>query len=192
MMGMNQVDRATLLPACAASWNLSNGKRFGSKYLPARRIPRRTYQSSDGYFVVEPPLGWLQRRHDTSNEVTFAKGKISVSIATVNRDPGDSVEKFIEFKKSMMRHLCPAGKIWEEGRTMVAGAPGAFFTFYCPNSHTCIHVAASLNCGRFFVFKIGAPNEESPAAEAEIARIAQSFKPGEASMEECEPLQRAS
>jgi len=192
MMGMNQVDRSILLPACTAAWNLSNGKRFGSKYLPARRVPRRVYQSSDGYFAVEPPLGWQRRRHDNSNEVTFSKGKISVSLATMESKPGDTVEAFIEFKKYLVRHLCPAGKMWEEGRTMVAGALGAFFTFYCPSSRTCIHVAASLNCGKFFVFKIGAPNEESPAAEAEIGRLAQSFKPGEASLEEFEPLQRAS
>lgn len=192
MMGVSQVELAILLPACAAKWTLSRGNRFAGKSAPAQKSPRRVYYSSDGYFAVEPPLGWQQRRHDNSNEVTFAKGKVSVSLAAVECESGDTVEEFIAFKKSLMRHLCPAGEMREEGATLVAGIPGVFFTFYCPSSRTCLHVAASLNCGKFFVLKIAAPNEESPALEADIARIAQSFLPGEALQEESEPLERAS
>ncbi|MGD0831621.1 MAG: hypothetical protein ABR907_11790 [Terracidiphilus sp.] len=190
---MSHFDLAVVLPSCAAAWNLTGGRRFGNKYLPPRRIPGRVYQGPDGFFAVEPPLGWQQRRHDNSNEVAFVKGKISVSVATVDSEPGDTIEDFLEFKKSLVHHLCPAGEIWEEGKTKVAGAPGSYFTFLCPGSRnrTFIHISASLICGKFFIFKIAAPSSESPALEAEIARIKESFKPGEELLEECQPLLRA-
>ena len=176
-MGMNQIDLAILLPACAAAWNLVGGETP----FAARRSSGRVYLSPDGFFAVEAPVGWEHHQQEGSNEVTFLHGKVVVSVSTAENEAGDTIEQFLEFSKSIVRHIWPASEVWHQGKTTVAGASGAYFTMFCPGqrARTIVRIAAALNHERFYLFKIAAPSEELPAVQAAIDRMAQSLRAGD-------------
>ena len=173
-MGMSQVDLAILLPAFAAAWNLVGGEKLFSSQL----TPDRLYSSPDGFFMVEAPGDWEQSQQQESNELTFTKGEVSVSVATAETEAGDPVEQFLEFNKSLLRHMCPTAVLWGEGEATVAGAPGAYFTMLCPGPRvrTMVRVAATGIRKRLLIFKTAAPTAELYAVQGVIDRMEQSLR----------------
>ena len=172
-MGMSQIDLAILLPAFAAAWNLVGGQTM----LATQKDSGRVYLSPDGLFAVEAPFGWELHKQEGSNEVTFLNGEVSVSVAATETEAGDTVDQFLEVNKSLVRHICPAAEVWAEGKAMVAGAYGAYFTMFCPGprTRTIVRVSAALSHKRLFIFKIAAPSAELYAVQAIIDRMAHSF-----------------
>ena len=72
-------------------------------------------------------------RHEASNELGLLCGQVSVSVATAKTEAGDSVEQFLEFNKSLLRHMCPTAVLWGEGLVTVAPEPlEPIFTMVCP------------------------------------------------------------
>jgi len=188
-MGISQVDLAILLPAFAAAWSLVGGQTA----FATQESSGRAHRSPDGFFSVEAPAGWELCTQEDSNEVTFLNGKVSVSVAAAETEAGDTVDQILEFNKSLVRHLCPAGEVWSEGKATVAGAPGAYFTMYCPaqRERTIVRVAAALIRRKMYIFKIAAPNAELHAVQATIDRMAQSFKACDGLPQGSEPRRRA-
>ena len=180
-MGMSQVDLAILLPSFAAAWNLASGQTM----FAAQKDSGCVYLSPDGLFAVEAPAGWEVRKQEGSNEVTFLNGEVSVSVAADDTEAGDKVDQFLEVNKSLVRHMRPDAEVWAEGKAMVAGASGAYFTMYCPGprARTIVRVAAALSHKRLFIFKIAAPSAELFAVQATIDNIEHSFR-------ECDGLPR--
>ena len=172
-MSMSQVDLAILLPAFAAAWNLAGGQTM----FASQKDSGRVYLSPDGFFAIEAPVGWELCKQEGSNEVTFLNGEVSVSVAAVETEAGDTVDQFLEVNKSLVRHMCPAAEVWAEGKATVAGAAGAYFTMFCPGrrTRTIVRVSAALSHRRLFIFKIAAPSAELYAVQATIDRMAHSF-----------------
>lgn len=106
-MGIAQIDLAILLPAFAAAWNLAGGQAFTA---PLKRLSR-THRTPDGYFTVEAPSEWALGKEEEANELTFVNGDISVNIAAVEAEDGDTIDQILEINKSLLRHLCPAGDL---------------------------------------------------------------------------------
>jgi len=176
-MGISQIDIAILLPAFAAAWNLAGGQRP----FAAQKVTGRTYRSMDGFYSIEAPSDWEFHQQEGSNEVTFHKGKVSVSVTTAETAAGDTAERFLEFNMSLLSQICLAAEVWAEGNTTVAGVPGAYFTMFCPGprERTIVRVAAALLHGKFYIFKIAAPCAEWHETQSIIDRMAQSFKAGD-------------
>jgi hypothetical protein len=189
LMGISQVDLAILLPAFAAAWSLAGG----ATTFAAHQESGRSYRSPDGNFSIEVPPGWDHCTQESSNEVTFVCGKISVSVATEETEAGDTVDQLLELNKSFLRSICPVAEAWAEGRTTVAGASGAYFTMYCPapRERTIVRIAASLIRKKFYIFKVAAPSAELFAVQATIDRMAQSFRACDGPTQSPEPCKRA-
>lgn len=174
LMGMSQVDLAILLPAFAAAWNLVGGERlFASQQTPDRR-----YTSLDGFFAVEAPDNWELDQQKASNELIFTCGQVTVSVSTAQTEAGDSVEQFLEFNKSLLRHMCPTADLWAEGTTTVADAPGGYFTMLCPGPRvrTIVSVAAARIQNKLLIFKTAAPTAELYAVQEVVDRMEQSLR----------------
>jgi hypothetical protein len=183
------IETTVMLLYGAATWNLA-GAQAPAATQPAHWL---TYQSRDLFFVVERPSGWEYRTTEDSNEVIFQNGNISVSVAAANNDDDNSVEQFLEVNKSLLRQQCPAAEMREEGKTTVAGIPGAYFTMFClgPRLPTIVRISAALNYGKFFIFNVTAPGAELPTVQADIDHMAQSFKAGDGLPEGREPRKQA-
>ena len=173
-MGISQVDLAILLPAFAAAWNLAGGESIFARQQTSDRL----YSSPDGFFTVEAPADWEQGCQQDSNELTFASGGVSVSVATAETEAGDPVEQFLEFNKSMLRHMCPAAEVWAEGKVTVAGAAGAYFSMVCPGprARTIVRVAVAKAGVRLLIFKTAAPTADLYAFQGVIDRMEQSLR----------------
>ena len=173
-MGMSQVDLAILLPAFAAAWNLVGGERL----FVGQQTSDRLYTSPDGFFAIEAPSDWEQSRQHASNELTFTSGQVSVSVSTAETEAGDSVEQFLEFNKSLLRHMCPTADMWGEGPATVAGVPGAYFTMLCPGprARTIVSIAATRIQDRLLIFKTAAPTAELYAVQDVIDCMGQSLR----------------
>jgi hypothetical protein len=176
LMGMSQFDLAILLPACAAAWNLVCGKTPFAVDEASGHI----YQSPDGSFAVEAPIGWKHRRQAGSNEVIFLNGNVSVSVATAETNADDTIDQFLEFNKTLLRYMCPAAEVRTEGQIAIAGAPGAYFTMECPGprKRTIVQIAVALIRKKLYIFKAAAPSEELYVVQAAIDRMAQSLRAG--------------
>jgi len=173
-MGILQVDLAILLPAFAAAWNL-----VGSESIFAGpQTYDRLFPSPDGFFAVEAPGDWEYGMQEASNELTFANGEVSVSVATAQTESADTVEQFLEFNKSLLRHMCPTAELWTEGKATVAGASGAFFTMVCPGpkARTIVRVVAARVQNRLLIFKTAAPTAELHAVQDVIDRMELSLR----------------
>jgi hypothetical protein len=190
LMGMSQVDLAILLPAFAAAWNLVGGERLFASQSASDRL----YPSPDGFFAIEAPGDWEHTQQQASNEFTFTKGEVSVSVATAETDPGDSIEQFLEFNKSLLRHMCPTAVLWGEGQVTVAGTRGAYFTMVCPGprARTLVRVAAVRIQNKLLIFKTAAPTAELYAVQDAIDRMEQSLRVCAGSPQNREPRKRAS
>ena len=173
-MGILQVDLAILLPAFAAAWNL-----VGSESIFAGpQTYDRLFPSPDGFFAVEAPGDWEYGMQEASNELTFANGEVSVSVATAQTESADTVEQFLEFNKSLLRHMCPTAEMRTEGKATVAGASGAFFTMVCPGpkARTIVRVVAARVQNRLLIFKTAAPTAELHAVQDVIDRMELSLR----------------
>ena len=139
----------------------------------------RTYQSPDGAFSIAVPAGWKTRQEEGSNEVTFLSGYISVSVSVAATEPGDTVEKWLDINKSSLEQQCPNAEIREEGKTTVAGFPGAFFSMFCPGPRlpTIVRIAVAIRNGQFLIFNVTSPSAQLAAAQPDIDRMALSFHP---------------
>jgi hypothetical protein len=173
-MGISQVELAILLPAFAAAWNLVGGERLFAGQATSDRL----YSSPDGAFAIEAPADWELSQQQDSNELTFTKGEASVSVSTAETESGDPVEQFLEFSKSLLRHMCPTAEVWAEGQATVAGASGAYFSMVCPGprTRTMVRVAAAEIQKRLLIFKTAAPTSELYAAQEVIDRMEKSLK----------------
>jgi hypothetical protein len=173
-MGISQVDLAILLPAFAAAWNLVGGERL----FASNQASDRLYSSPDGFFTVEAPADWAHSRQQDSNELTFTSGEVSISVSTAETEAGDSVQQYLEFNKSMLRHMCPAAEVWAEGKAAIAGASGAYFSMICPSTRTRtkVRIAAVKAGKRLLIFKTAAPTAELYAIQGVIDRMEQSLK----------------
>jgi uncharacterized protein YbdZ (MbtH family) len=140
----------------------------------------RAYQSPDGAFSLEVPAGWKTRKEEGSNEVSFLLGNLTVSVGTVDTDQGETVERWIEASKLLLKEQCVTAEIQAEGKTTVAGAPGAFFTMYCPGPRlpTTVRESAALLNGKIFTFNITAPTLQLAPNQAAIDSMANSFRAG--------------
>ncbi|MFZ1085197.1 MAG: hypothetical protein WAN35_09555 [Terracidiphilus sp.] len=173
-MGISQVDLAILLPAFAAAWNLVGGE----KLFASQQSSDRLYPSPDGFFAVEAPDNWEHCPQQAANELTFMNGQASVCVSTAETEAGDSVEQFLEFNKSLLRHLCPTAEVWAEGTATVAGAAGAYFSMVCqgPRVRTIVRIAAARIQNRLLIFKTAAPTAELHAIQGVIDRMEQSLR----------------
>ncbi|HEY1253545.1 MAG TPA: hypothetical protein VGF01_02050 [Terracidiphilus sp.] len=173
-MGISQVDLAILLPAFAAAWNLVGGEKLFASHPASDRL----HTSPDGFFAIEAPDDWELCRHEASNELGFMCGQVSVSVATAKTEAGDSVEQFLEFNKSLLRHMCPTAVLWGEGLVTVAGAAGAYFTMVCPGprTRTNVRIAAARIQNRLLIFKTAAPTADLYAVQEAIDRMEQSLR----------------
>lgn len=189
-MGMSQVDLAILLPAFAAAWNLVGGDSFFAN----QRALDRLYLSPDGFFAIEAPGSWEHGRRPASNELTFTSGQVTVSVATAETDAGDSIEQFLEFNKSLLRHMCPVASLWGEGAAMVAGVSGAYFAMLCPGprARTVVRVAVARIQDRLLIFKTAAPTADLYAVQDVIGRMEKSLRVCAGSPQNSEPYQCAS
>lgn len=189
LVGIGQIDIAILLPAFAAAWNLVGGQTL----LAPQKASGRVYRSPDGFFTVEAPAGWQMGTEEEANELTFVNADVSVNIAAVEAEEGDTVDQILEINKALLRHLCPSGEIWSEGAATVAGAPGAYFTMFCPSARTrtIVRISAALCQKRIFIFKMAAPCAELHAVQAAIDRIMASIKTGSGLQNVKEPRRRA-
>jgi hypothetical protein len=189
-MGISQVDFAILLPAFAAAWNLVGGDRLFANQQASERL----YPGPDGFFAIEAPGDWEHCRQLASNELTFTSGQISVSVSTAATEAGDSVEQFLEFNKSLLRHMCPAAVLWGEGQATLASVPGAYFTMVCPGprARTMVRIAVARIQNRLLIFKTAAPTAELYAAQEVINRMEQSLRVCAGSPQNSEPRKRAS
>ena len=79
------------------------------------------YGSHDLFYVVEIPAGWEYSGNEESNEIVITKGDASVSVAVLNNDEGITVERFLEYRKSILRQQCPAAEFRDQGKGTVAG-----------------------------------------------------------------------
>src|SRR5664280_2899705 len=130
---MRMIETTILLLASTVAWNLA-GAQVAPATQPAHWL---TYQSRDLFFEVDRPPAWDYRMAEDSNEVVFQSGNISVSVAVANNDDDNTVERFLEVNKSLLLQQCPAAEMKEEGKTTVAGVPGAYFTMFyesCPQA----------------------------------------------------------
>lgn len=188
-MGISQVDLAILLPAFAAAWNLVGGERL----FASSQASDRPYQSPDGFFAIEAPCDWEHCQQHASNEMTFTSGQVSVSVSTAETAASDSVEQFMEFNKSLLRHMCPTAVLWAEGDAKVAGAPGAYFSMVCqgPRVRTIVRVAAARLQNRLLIFKTAAPTAELYAVQEIIDRMERSLRVCAGSPQNAEPRKRA-
>lgn len=188
-MGISQVDLAILLPAFAAAWNLVGGERLFASQPASDRLHR----SPDGFFAVEAPGEWEFSQQQTSNELIFTSGQVSISVSTAETDAGDSVEQFLEFNKSLLRHMCPTAVLWGEGQVAVAGVSGAYFTMVCPGSRarTIVRIAAARIKNRLLIFKTAAPTAELYAVQDNIDHMEQSLRVCAGSPQGSEPRKRA-
>jgi len=188
-MGISQVDLAILLPAFAAAWNLIGGE----KIFAGSPASERSFQSPDGFFALEAPADWEHGQQHATNELAFTCGEVNVSVATAETEADDSVEQFLEFNKSLLRHMCPTAVLWSEGQTTVAGASGAFFTMVCPGTRarTIVRVAAARIQNRLLIFKTAAPTAELYAVQEVIDRMEQSLRVCAGSPQVTEPRKRA-
>jgi hypothetical protein len=188
-MGISQIDFAILLPAFAAAWNLIGGERF----FAGAQASDRCYQSPDGFFEIEVPADWEPGQQHAANELTFACGEVSVSVSSAETEAGDSVEQFLEFNKSLLRHMCPKAVMWGEGQATIAGASGAYFAMVCPGPRACtiVRIATARLRNRLLIFKTAAPTSELYAVQAIIDRMEQSLKVRAGSDEKIEPRKRA-
>jgi hypothetical protein len=186
---MSQVDLAILLPAFAAAWNLVGGDRL----FAGQQTSDRLYPSPDGFFAIEAPGDWEHSQQHASNELTFTSGQVSVSVSTAETETDDSVEQFLEFNKSLLRHMCPTSDLWGEGPATVAGAPGAYFTMLCPGprARTIVSVAAARIQDRLLIFKTAAPTAELYAVQDIIDCMGQSLRVCVRSPLGSEPRRRA-
>ena len=189
-MGISQVDLAILLPAFAAAWNLVGGETL----FASQRAYDRLYPSPDGFFTIEAPADWEHNRQHTSNELTFTSGPVSVSVATAETEGGDSIEQFLEFNKSLLRHMCPAANLWGEGSATLAGASGAYFTMICPGprARTFVRVAAARIKNKLLIFKTAAPTAQRYAVQEVIDRMERSLRVCAGSPQGSEHRRRAS
>jgi hypothetical protein len=137
-----------------------------------------TFQSPDGAFSVDVPAGWQTHPEEGSNEVSFLYGKVSVSIATAATEPGDTIEAWLTVNKSQLKEQCPDARVQAEGKAIVAGVPGAYFSMYCPGPRlpTTVRIAVSILNGQFLIFNTTAPTAQLAPLQAEIDRMAQSFR----------------
>jgi uncharacterized protein YbdZ (MbtH family) len=140
----------------------------------------RAYQSPDGAFSLEVPAGWKARKEEGSNEVSFLLGNVTVSVGTITIVQGETVERWMEASKALLKEQCVTAEIQAEGKTTVAGAPGLFFTMYCPGPRlpTTVRESAALSNGRIFIFNITAPTLQLAASQAAIDSMANSFRAG--------------
>jgi hypothetical protein len=186
---MMMIETTIVLLSSTAAWNLA-----GAQTPPATQTARwLTYQSRDLFFVFDRPSAWEYHTEEDSNEVVFLRGNLSVSVAVANNDEGNTVDQFLEVNKSLLRQRCPAPEVREEGKATVAGAPGAYFTMYCPGPRlpAIVRISAAANYGKFFIFNVTVPSAELPAAQAEIDQMARSFKASDGLPEGHEPRKRA-
>jgi len=189
-MGMSQVDLAILLPAIAAAWNLVGGESLFANQKASDRL----YLSPDGFFSIQAPGDWKHGQQAESNELTFVRDQVSVSAATAETEADDSVEQFLEFNKSLLRHMCPTAEVWAEGQATVAGVSGAYFTMLCPGprARTIVRVATARIQDRLLIFKTAAPTAELHAVQEVIDRMEQSLRVCAGSPQTTEPRRRAS
>lgn len=173
-VGIGQLDIAIMLPAFAAAWNLVGGQAL----LTPQRASSRAYHSPDGFFSVEAPAGWQLGAEEEANELTFVNGDVSVNVAAVEAEDGDTVDQILEINKALLRHLCPSGEVWSEGAATVAGAPGAYFTMFCPapRARTIVRISAAQHQKRIFIFKMAAPCAELHTVQAVIDHMMASIK----------------
>lgn len=131
--------------------------------------------------MVEVPAGWEYSGNEESNEIVITKGDASVSVAVLNNDEGITVERFLEYRKSILRQQCPAAEFRDQGKGTVAGVAGASFAAFCPGpgQPTLIRVSAAFNYWKFFVFSSTVPVAELPAVQSDLDRMAASFKAGD-------------
>jgi hypothetical protein len=173
-MGIGQLDLAILMPAFAAAWNLAGGQTL----LAPQKASRRVYRSPDGFFTIEAPAGWAMDTEEEANELTFVNGDVSVNVAAVKTNDGDTVDQILEINKGLLRHLCPSGEIWSEGAATVADAPGAYFTMFCPSARarTIVRISAAHCQKRILIFKMSAPCAELHSVQAAIDQMMASIK----------------
>jgi len=140
----------------------------------------RAYQSPDGAFSLEVPAGWTARKEEGSNEISFLLGHVSVSVGAVPTGRGETVERWLDVSKSLLKEQCPTAEVQTEGKTTVAGAPGLSFTMFCAGPHlpTTVRESAALLNGKMFTFNITAPTLELGPAQTDIDSMASSFRLG--------------
>jgi hypothetical protein len=99
----------------------------------------------------------------------------------LNNDDGITVERFLEFRKSILRQKCPAAEFRDQGKETVAGVAGASFAAFCPGPGlpTMIRASAALNYWKVFLFTSAVPVAELPSVQADLDRMAASFKAGD-------------
>jgi uncharacterized protein YbdZ (MbtH family) len=139
----------------------------------------RAYQSPDGAFSLEVPAGWTERKAEGSNEVSFVLGSVSVSVGAVPVERGETVGRWLEASKSILKEQCPAAEVQTESKATVAGQPGERFTMFCPGPRPPVTVreSAALANGKIFTFSITAPALEMSQCQADIDAMAKSFRP---------------
>jgi hypothetical protein len=184
-MGITQVDLAILLPAFAAAWNLVGGERL----FAGQQTSVRLYPSPDGFFAVEAPGDWEHGLQPACNELTFASGRVTVSVATAETETSVSVAQFLEFNKAILRHICPTAVLLGEGPATVAGASGAYFTMVCPDprARSIVRVAVARIRNRLLVFKTAAPTAELYAVQDALNQMERSLRVCTVSPLGCEP-----
>jgi hypothetical protein len=140
----------------------------------------RSYQSPDGAFSLEVPSGWTARKEPGSNEISFLLGNVAVSMGAVPTERGETVERWVETSKSLLKEQCPTAEVQTESTTTVAGAPGVTFTMFCPGPRlpTTVRESAALLNGKIFTFNITGPSLEIGPVETDIDSMAKSFRAG--------------
>jgi hypothetical protein len=186
---MGLIETAVVLLSGAVAWNLASAQT-STTAAPAHWL---TYQSHDLFYLIDYRSDWEFVEQDGSNEVKFKSGNVSVSVAVENNDDNNTVEQFLEMNKSLLLQQCSRAEIKEEGKTTVAGVPGAYFTMVCPGPGlpTLVRISASLSFGKLFILNVTSPRAELPKVQAGIDRMVQSFKVGDGLPEGREPRKRA-
>jgi hypothetical protein len=189
-IGICQIDLAILLPAFAAAWNLLGGE----KIFVGQQTSDCLFVSPDGFFSIEAPSDWEQEVQESANELIFLCGQVNVSVATAETEAEDSVEQYMEFNKSLLRHMCPVAEVWSEGKTTVAGAAGAYFSMICPapRARTIVRVAVTRIQNKLLIFKTAAPTAELHVVQGIIDRMEQSLRVCAGSPRNDVPRKRAS
>jgi len=139
------------------------------------------YGSHDLFYVVEIPAGWEYRNEEGSNEITISKDDVSVSVAVVDAEIGNTVETLLEARKKLLLERCPSAELHEETTQAVAGVAGRSLTMYCagPSAPTTVRVSASMQYWKFFVFYVTCPTAKWSEMQPIVDRMARSFRHGD-------------
>lgn len=158
-----------------------HGAGQGSQGQAGGAAKPMVYGSHDLFYVVEIPAGWEYRNEEGSNEITISKDDVSVSVAVVDAEIGNTVETLLEARKKLLLERCPSAELHEETTQAVAGVAGRSLTMYCagPSAPTTVRVSASMQYWKFFVFYVTCPTAKWSEMQPIVDRMARSFRHGD-------------